>query len=189
MRSGNQYLIEKARRTASHKRAAGILLSCLAFVLTGAVSPCHALDNEKTRASLRGIPGFYLVVEDLRVEIEEDGLTRNEIHRIAGEHLTAAGIRLLSGAEWEETPGSPWLYLYAHVMRRGHGDDRVYVFNISVEVKQRVNLAEKPDSEEIHATTWSRSILGRSAWIEDIKKGVEACIHDFVEAYRSVNGP
>ncbi len=163
------------------------MLSCLAFAVIGPVSTSYALDNEKTRASLSGLPGFYLVVEDLRVEIEEDGLTRNEIHAFAGKLLADAGIRLFSMDEWQEAPGSPWIYLYAHVMRRGYGDDRVYVFNISVEVKQRVNLAGKPGSEEIHATTWSRSILGKSAWIEDIKKGVEICVQDFVEAYNSVN--
>ncbi len=187
MESEDQCPREWVRRTTPSKCVAGILLSYLVFILTGIVSPCHALDNEKTRASLRGLPGFFLMVEDVRVDIEDDGLTRNDIHGLAEKFLTDAGIKLLSRDAWRETPGSPWLYLYAQVMRRGYGDDRVYVFRISIEAKQRVTLAGRPESEEIHATTWSRSILGKTRWIEEIKEGVEISLQYFVEAYRSVN--
>ncbi len=177
------------RRTEVRLCKCGLLLLALAAAPVGYARPCSALDNDKTRASLEGLPGVYLVVEDLRLEIEEDGLTRNEIHGLAEKLLTSAGIRLLSEAEWQEMPGSPWLYLYAHVMRREYVDERVYVFNISVEVKQQVRLARAPEAEPVHATTWSRAILGKSGWLEDIRKGVEICLQDFVEAYRSVNPP
>jgi hypothetical protein len=164
-----------------------ILLLTLAVAMAGHARPGHALDNDRTRASLEGLPGVYLVVEDLRLEIEEDGLTRNEIHGTAKELLSKAGIRLLTEAEWLEAPGRPWLYLYAQVMRREYVQERVYLFNISIEVKQQVELVRTTDAEPVHATTWSRSILGKSAWLEDIRKGVEICLRDFVEAYRSVN--
>ncbi len=180
---------DAVRRTGLLVRTARCLLLALTVVLAAHAEPCLALDNDKTRASLEGLPGMYLVVEDLRLEIEEDGLTRNEIHGLAEKLLTSAGIRLLSEAEWQETPGSPWLYLYAHVMRREYVEERVYVFNISVEVKQQVRLARAPEAEPVYATTWSRAILGKSGWLEDIRKGVEICLQDFVDAYRSVNGP
>ena len=160
----------------------------LAVTLIGHARSGRALDNDKTRGSLEGIPGVFLVVEDLRLEIEEDGLTRNGIHGTARELLSSARIRLLSEAEWQQTPGRPWLYLYVHVMRREYVEERVYVFNISIEVKQRVKLVRAPEAEPVHATTWSRSILGKSGRLEDIRKGVEICLQDFVEAYRSVNG-
>ena len=177
-------------RTDLHVRGVrGLLLALTVALLAGHAAPCNALDNDKTRVSLEGLPGVYLVVEDLRLEIEEDGLTRNEIHGFAEKLLTSAGIRVLSEAEWQETPGRPWLYLYAHVMRREYVDERVYVFNISIEVKQQVRLARAPEAEPVHATTWSRSILGKSGWLEDIRKGVEICIQDYIEAYRSVNRP
>jgi len=180
----------ETRRTDLRVRGARwLLLALTVAVLAGHAEPCRALDNDKTRLSLKGLPGVYLMVEDLRLEIEEDGLTRNEIHGLAQELLSSAGIRLLSETEWQETPGRPWLYLYAHVMRREYVDERVYVFNISIEVKQQVRLARAQEAEPLHATTWSRAILGKSGWLEDIRKGVEICLQDFVEAYRSVNPP
>ncbi|MCF8062011.1 MAG: hypothetical protein K9M82_05800 [Deltaproteobacteria bacterium] len=179
---------DAVRRTALGWGNAGLLLLVLAVALAGYAVPCHGLDTDKTRASLEGLPGVYLMVEDLRLEIEEDGLTRNEIHGFAKKLLTSAGIRLLSEEEWQETPGRPWLYLYAHVMRREYVEERVYLFNISIEVKQQVRLSRAPDAEPIYATTWSRSILGKSGWLEDIRKGVELSLQDFIEAYRSVNG-
>lgn len=180
---------KKERRIRPFKLASGLLLSFMAIALAAPVSKCLALDNEKTRASLRGLPGFFLMVEDVRVEIEEEGLSRNEIYRYAEEYLSNAGIRVLSAEEWGETPGNPWLYLYPQVIRRGFGDERTFVFRISIEVKQRVELAERPVSEEIHATTWSRSILGTTRWIDEIMDGVEICLQYFVDAYRSVNRP
>jgi hypothetical protein len=171
------------------RRLAGFSVGLMvAMALWGFTSPCSALDNAKTRATLKGLAGVYLMVEDLRLEIEEDGLTRNEIHQTAWDRLESGGIRLLSEEEWRETPGSPWLYLYAHVMRREFVDERVYIFNISIELKQKAKLAVAPDADPVFVTTWSRTILGKSGYIDDIRKGVYLCLQDFVEAYRSVNG-
>jgi len=176
-------------RNTGVRRFMGFTVGLMAaMVVWGFTSPCLALDNVATRATLKGLAGVYLMVEDLRLEIEEDGLTRNEIHQTAWERLESGGIPLLSEEEWHETPGSPWLYLYAHVMRREFVDERVYIFNISIELKQKAKLAVTPDADPVFVTTWSRTILGKSGYIDDIRKGVDLCLQDFVEAYRSVNG-
>ena len=147
------------RTAGTRRRRLWRLLASLAAVVAalaaaGQASPCLALDNAATRATLKDLPGVYLMVEDVRLEIEEDGLTRNEIHQTALKRLESAGIRLLSEAEWRDIPGSPWLYLYAHVMRREFVEERVYVFNISIELKQKAALARTPDAEPVFATTW-----------------------------------
>ncbi len=170
-----------------HLRALAVGAFLSALIVLAPPPAGLALDNDRTRASLQGLPGVFPVVEDLRVEIEEDGLTRNEVRRHLEQRLTDAGIRLLTEAQWRETPGSPWLYLYAHVMRREYVNERVYVFNISIEVKQKALLTRTTDAEPLHVTTWSRSFLGKSAWLEDVREALDLCIQDFVEAYRSVN--
>ena len=166
-----------------------LLVTIAAFLsLVLGVVPAGAVDNERTRQTLRGLQGVYVVVEDLRLEIEEEGLTRNEIHKTAVEALGTAGIPVLSEEAWQEAPGSPWLYLYAHVMRREFVDERVYVFNTSIEVKQKVSLERAPE-EDVFATTWSRALLGKSGYLEDVRKGIQLCLDDFIEAYRSMNTP
>jgi len=181
--------VAEARRGAPWGRLAFIAVAVAVMAVAGSASPCLALDNATTRATLKGLPAVYLMVEDLRLEIEEEGFTRNEMDQIARKLLESAGVRLIPEAEWLDMPGSPWLYLYAHVMRREFVEERVYVFNISVELKQKATLARAPDGEPVFVTTWSRSLLGKSGYLEDIRKGVEICLEDFVEAFRSVNGP
>ena len=166
-----------------------IALAIAVMALNGPAQPCLALDNATTRATLKGLPGVYLMVEDIRLEIEEDGFTRDEMDQLARKHLESAGVRLIPEEEWRDLPGSPWLYLYAHVMRREFVEERVYIFNISIELKQKATLARMPQEDPVFVTTWSRSILGKSGFLEDIRRGVELCLEDFVEAYRSVNGP
>lgn len=168
--------------------AAVFVLMAAAFLpLILGIASARAVDNERTRQTLRGLKGVYAVVEDLRLEIEEEGLTRNEIHKTAVETLRAAGIPVLSEEAWQEAPGSPWLYLYAHVMRREFVEERVYVFNISIELKQKVSLTRAPEEEAVFATTWSRALLGKSGYLEDIRKGVQICLDDFIDAYGSMN--
>jgi len=171
------------------KRSALVVIALAFFCLSLGVAPAESVDNERTRQTLRGLEGVYVVVEDLRLEIEEEGLTRNEIHKMAVETLGAAGVPVLSEDAWQEAPGSPWLYLYAHVIRREFVEERVFVFNLSIELKQKVNLTRAPEEEDVFATTWSRALLGKSGYLEDVRKGVQVCLEDFIDAYRSMNSP
>jgi hypothetical protein len=55
-----------------------------------------ASDDEYTRESLRGLHGVYVLVEDLRPEVEQAGLTVAMIRTDAELKLRLAGIRVLT---------------------------------------------------------------------------------------------
>jgi hypothetical protein len=165
------------------------LKTWIMIVLTTACAlPALAMDNDQTRPTLKGIAGVHVVVEDLRLEIEEAGLTRDLIAKLAQDKLGSAGIKILSDEEWRETPGNPWLYIYAHVMRRELVKEKVFIFNIDIELKQKVLLVRIQDRQPVFATTWSKAILGKSGSLDDVRMGLELCLEDFIEAYRSANG-
>lgn len=151
-------------------------------------APGSAMDNNQTRPTLKGLTGVHIIIEDLRLEIEEAGLTRDLINKLARQKLGSADIALLSEQEWRETPGNPWLYIYAHVMKREFVEERVFIFNISIELKQKVVLVRTQDRQPVFATTWSKAILGKSGNLDDVRMGLELCLEDFIEAYRSANG-
>ena len=71
-----------------------LILVLLLLASTGA----QGLDNENTRATLRGLNGVQVVVEDMmKPDIERDGLTRQQLQTDVELRLRKAGISGLDG--------------------------------------------------------------------------------------------
>jgi hypothetical protein len=66
-----------------------------------------AMDTEDTRATLRGVEGVLVVVEDLGDDVEQAGLTRQQLQTDVELRVRQAGIRVLTRAEREGMPGTP----------------------------------------------------------------------------------
>jgi hypothetical protein len=145
-----------------------------------------ALDNEKTRLTMKGLKGVYVVVEDLDLKIEGEGLGREQLQKGAELELGKAGIRILSEEEWRNEEGEPWLYIYVHVVKKLLQKKAVYIFHISIELKQKVRLLRESGGE-VFATTWSKAVLGKSGELKDVEKGLKAMLTFFIEAFNSVN--
>jgi len=177
--------ITQVRSSSGHRI---IIILCALTLLLLTHTPLQAMDNNQTRRTLSGISGVHVVVEDLRLEIEEAGLTRDNIHKLAQDKLRIAEISVLNEGQWAETAGNPWLYVYAHVMKRRMVEEDVYIFNISLELKQKVLLVRTQERTPVFATTWSKSILGKSGSLDDARMGIELCLEDFIEAFKSANG-
>src|SRR5437870_1323407 len=79
------------------------------IVLSGAGS--WAQDSEHTRATLRGVQGLAVLVEDLRPGIEQAGLTKQQLIIDAELRLRKAGIPVMTREEAFATPGAPFLYI------------------------------------------------------------------------------
>ena len=65
-------------------------------LLLCSVAPATASDSEIDRASLKGLTGVFVLVEDLNPPEEQAGLKTADIQADAEEKLKAAGIPLLS---------------------------------------------------------------------------------------------
>jgi len=84
--------------------------------LSGAGS--WAGDSELDRATLRGLQGVDVIVENLTPEVERAGLTRQQLQTDVELRLRKAGIPLLTSAERVKVPGKPFLGVHVHVVPR-----------------------------------------------------------------------
>jgi hypothetical protein len=143
-----------------------------------------AIDTEHTRATLRGIEGVHVIVESLRPEVEQYGLTQQQLHTDVELRLREAGIRVLTKEELFAMPGKPWLYVNVNVQLHPVG---LAVYNIDVVLNQRASL--KTDGSLASVATWSHGEVGSlsSQRLSDIRTCVRDQVDQFINAYLSVH--
>jgi len=158
-----------------------------------------ALDNAYADSTLRGIEGIYIVVEELRPEIERDGLTKKQLLMDTKLNLQNAGIKVLSEEEWLETKGGCHLDVNVNIGKQ----PKFYFYNINTEFIQRVYLvrqaiemlqraAELQNPQmgaayEEWGITWASSIMGIEFSLDKIRSKVKDEVDRFINAYLSVN--
>src|SRR5437867_2429316 len=74
-----------------------------------------AQDDELARATLRRLQGVEVIIEHLRPEIEQAGLTGQQLQTDVELRLRHGGIRVLTQAERFRIPGEPSLYINVNV--------------------------------------------------------------------------
>src|SRR2546426_12349826 len=94
-------------------------------------------DGDFARATLRGLQGVYVLIEDLPPESERDGLTMQQLQTDVEEQLRYAGIPVLTKDQAFRLPGAPYLYVYVHLVPHPIG---LTAYSILVEVTQRASL-------------------------------------------------
>lgn len=137
-----------------------------------------AADNSLTRPSIANLPGVYILVESFPENIENLGLTRDEVRLGIQRKIESAGIPVLTREEVVSMVGTPYLYVNTHILMA-----EKFVYSISVELKQSVYLARLPQ-ETVDATTWSKRYLGISSSLDDVKSRIMDMIDIFIYATR-----
>jgi hypothetical protein len=153
------------------------------FLLVAA-SAATAQDDEISRQSLKELKGVVVLVEPLKAEVEQDGLTKTSIQTDVELKLRQAGIAVLTQAEGHAVPGGPVLYINVNT-----SSGPLYAFSIRVEVCQDVRLDRDPSIRIIGATTWSVAgggSVGRNN-LRVIRDGIKDHVDQFINAYLSVN--
>jgi hypothetical protein len=125
-----------------------LTLALLLLTSTGA----QGLDTEFERATLRGLNGVQVVVEDMAPDIVRDGLTRQQLQTDVELRLRKAGIRVLTAEEHQRALGRPWLYVRVSTSQPSGLSS--YSFAIEAELYQDTYLARNPD-RTVSAATWS----------------------------------
>ena len=106
------------------------------------IAPAKASDSEIDRASLKGLQGVFVLVEDLNPPEEQAGLKTSDIQADAEQQLKAAGIPLLSKAQNMDTPGMPTLYISVSVASSTTTD--LWPFSIDVNLEQAGHVEAQP---------------------------------------------
>ncbi len=154
-------------------------LTCLDLRTTQAASP-------EERDSLRGLPGVEVVIEDIDLDAQADGLSQEAVLTAVERILRSSDIRVLTQSESFKTPPEPHLYVRVTIMADNNSG---YALSGVVELHQRVSLFHRPQ-REMSTETWSvRSIgtVGRSRIRSVISKMIEPQVKEFAKDFLAAN--
>ena len=163
-----------------------ILLMVVAMILS-LDSPIFAVNGRSNRATLRGLKGVGILVEQLPPEVEREGLVRNQLQMEAESKLRMAGIKVLTKEECSKTPGEPYLYININV-NLAKTESEIYPYTIDAMLIQKVSLLRAPE-QITYAVTWSTGGVGSigKPILSQLRDSVEEMVGLFIEAYLGEN--
>ena len=166
------------------KSSITLLVTILIFGLASSLS---AVNGKSNRATLRGLDGVGVLVEQLPREVEAEGLTRNQLQKNVESRLRGAGIRVLTREECQKRPGEPYLYINVNV-NIAKTESEVYPYSIDAALIQKVSLLRNP-KQTTYAVTWSSGGVGSIAReiLGELAGNVESIVGLFVKAFLSEN--
>jgi hypothetical protein len=120
---------------------------------------------------------------------ERHGLTDSQVQTDVELRLRRAGIRVLTPDEQDARPGSPYLYININTKAGDGPSAGLIAVNINVELRQSVRLARDPDIWVLHATTWSKSVLGLGghAQLRHVRESLGDQVDKFINDYYAAN--
>lgn len=142
-------------------------------------------DNPWQRPALQGLTAVGVMIEGVSQELEQDGVTESHLQTDVERRLRKAGIRVLTEAEWQQTPESPYLYVRVTAARRAYG---LYGYAISLHLKQMVVLGRDADIQ-LFAATWETGGAGTigAMNVRGLRQSVIIYVDEFITAYREMN--
>ena len=172
------------------KRLYRLLFVSIALILSAFLAlPVLADDSEVSRATLAGLQGVNVVVEEVQPNIQKYaakfGLSGVQIRRDVVQKLQEGGIRVAEGSEWLVIPGRPVLSVSVNT----HETEKYwYAYDIKIELRQLAVLEASPQVKTL-ASTWSLNITGLAniGNLNLIRQDVGALAGKFAQAYQAVN--
>ena len=140
-----------------------------------------AIDDERSRATLRGLQGVDVIVEDLSSEVERAGLTARQLQTDVELRLRRAGIPLFTRAERVKVPGKPFLAISVHIVPRSDG--MLAAYSIRVELYQVAFL--ETDASMITVSTWDVTATGSIGipFLATLRDSIRDYVDRFINAY------
>ncbi|MGA1979076.1 MAG: hypothetical protein ABSG99_00710 [Sedimentisphaerales bacterium] len=140
----------------------------------------------KERDTLKGLQGVYVLVGNLKPEVEKYGLTTQQLKTDVELRLRQNDIRVLSEQEWLSTLGNPVLYVNVNIVV--NEDIGFAAFSISLELKQKVFLA-RDIAKFCLASTWNSGDTGGvgSNNVKNIRDTVKDRVDGFINEYLAAN--
>ena len=155
-----------------------IFITVLMLVLSTSV---FAGDIKSDRETLKNLKGVYVHVQGLNQDIEQAGLSKNQIRTDVELKLRLAGIKVLTLLEHYEGKGAPYLHIYLDSHKTEKGE---FVYSLSFGIIQEVRLVRNNTITD--AITWSISGVGYNN-IEGIRAHIKDRADKFINDYLSVN--
>jgi hypothetical protein len=137
------------------------------------------VEDHQALASLRGLTGVRVLVEQLRPEVEQQGLAVGVIQNDVELRLRKAGIQVLSESEMMRTAGMPYLYVNVNI-KAGQPN---WGFSVDVELKQTVRLSRPPNVQLVGISTWSTGRAGGYGPSSMVPRAVRDDLADLVDQF------
>jgi hypothetical protein len=146
-----------------------------------------AINGKSNLATLRGLQGVGVLVEQLPPEAENKGLKKDQIQTGVESRLQKAGIKVLTKEECAKTPGEPYLYINLNINITKTESD-IYPYTVDVMLIQKVSLLRDPQIYT-YAMTWSTGGIGSidKQILGQLRESVLEMVNIFVNAYLTEN--
>jgi len=154
----------------------------LVLVMLAIAGPSAASDGESSRATLKGLAGVNVLVEDFGDDDRRAGFDERTFQTAAELKLRLAGIKVLTEDEMLSTPGFPRLYV--NVISMATEADRIAPYGIDLELHQGARLER--NGERANAATWSTRSVGNGG-APYVLEGFKEQMDGFLNAWLSVN--
>ena len=128
---------------------------------------------------LRGLPGIGIVVEDIHLTAEKDGLRREAILSTVELELRRAGIRVLSEEELFSTFRRAFLYVEVYAVKNNSG---FYAYSVQVGVMEAVSMFSEPFMGTLGRTWNTNSSIGITT-VREIRRKAEGRVVDMVRDF------
>ncbi len=164
------------------------LLGAIIFITFVSYSSAKCDDDETSRSTLKGLKAVFTLVDSLRSDVSEHGLTINDLRTDIELKLRLANIAVLSD---DDSIGFSrfenhicGLRLYVNIIPSK--TQVYYIYNILLEAIQGVSLIRNPEITS-PAPTWYVGTLGGTSSLNDVRDESKSVIDQFINAYLSAN--
>lgn len=157
------------------------------FLIIFATPQIMAINGKSNLATLRGLKGVGVIIEDLPAEVEKAGLLKSQLQVEVEFKLRSAGIKVLTREECLKTPGEPYLYININI-NTSKTESSIFPYTIDAMLIQKVMLLRDPD-KITYAVTWSIGGVGSvdKSILPSLRMNVEEVVDKFIYAYLSEN--
>ena len=162
------------------KRFISFSLFCMGMLAIAGLSFGQAADENKD--ILQDLDKVHVVVERLRMEIEQDGLFASTLQTDMELKLTLAGIKALSEEERLQFPFVADLYLHVDAFKHAEG----YTYRIQLSLMEPVLVLRK--RMPVTGTTFRmHDKLGMTEQLSEVREETRDLLDKFIEIWQAVN--
>ncbi|WP_447973701.1 hypothetical protein [Nitrospira sp. Kam-Ns4a] len=161
--------------------------ACLTAMFLPAAPGVGAEPDQDSRASLRGLPGIEVIVEELSPDVVEAGLRAGDLEEAVKQRVRKVGLPLLGRQDRLKTAPAAALVLRVNTL---HDKIGRYFACIELALHQRVQLLREKETLAT-ASTWALPALITVVPDDDvaqIREIVARRADKFAKAYAAANG-
>jgi len=141
------------------------------------------------REPLKGIKGIYVVIENIKPEAIELGITRELLKTEVEPKLRLAGLIIHSREEYlKDSTTVQQLYVNLNILRIIFGDIIIYPFNIRIALSETVYIER--DFTRSTAIRWNEASVGATTKensLKLIREQLKILLDKFLNDYLAVN--